>query len=97
MQDPYSADFYRGWIIEVSQEHQGFILVCYSPSRQRLRDYEVYETEFQALRAAKRMINYHIARDTMMRATRELYEVGQLSFDEWRSLHHSLAKAVHPS
>jgi hypothetical protein len=97
MQEPYSADFYRGWIIEVSQEQTGFIAVCYSPCRQRLRDYQVYGSEYQAISVAKRMINHHIARNSMMQIVREMYEMGRLSFEEWRSLHHSLGNTANPA
>lgn len=88
------ADFYHGWIIEVSQQDEGFRSVCYSPSRQRLSDYVTYASDFQALSASKRLINQHFVRHALSSLLRELYEADSLDFDEWRSLNQSLSITV---
>jgi hypothetical protein len=90
MQDLYLSDFYRGWSIEVTKQEQGFVITCYSPARQRLSDGSAYPHDFQALRAAKQVINHHLGCLSIANVIRELYELDKLSFQEWRSLQHSI-------
>jgi hypothetical protein len=94
MKDPCLADFYHGWIIEVLAETEGFKSVCYSPSRQRLTDHKSYPSDICALVAAKRLINQHLACHSMSVFLRDAYEAGNLSFEEWRSLNHSLTAVL---
>lgn len=94
MQNPCLADFYHGWLIEVNLAESGFQSVCYSPARERLSDYVIYSTDFQAIAAAKKIINKYIARHVLANFIRELYELEKLSFEEWRSLNQSLLSAI---
>jgi hypothetical protein len=94
MKDPCLADFYHGWIIEISSGDEGFKSICYSPCRQRLTDYKIYPSDIEALIAAKRLINRHLACHSMSAFLRDAYESGKLSFDEWRSLNQSLTAVL---
>jgi hypothetical protein len=98
MKDSYLIDlidFHHGWLIEiivletVSSENK-FKAVCYSPYRKHLILQELHCSKFDALFAAQQMINYQIACNSLSCTLRELYEAGQLHFDEWNSLQHSL-------
>lgn len=77
-------------MIEVTQDDEGYKTMCYSPSRQRLSDYKHYPTDFTALSAAKWLIGEHFARHLLNGFLRDMYELGKLEFDEWRSLNQSL-------
>jgi hypothetical protein len=90
MQNPHSADFYHGWIIEVTHENGRFTAACYSPSRERFIDYSTHPSDVHAFSAAKRGINRYLARHALSSFCRELYELGQLEFEEWRLLQQSL-------
>jgi hypothetical protein len=92
MQNPYFTDFYHGWIIEVAQTNGRFSSTCYSPSRERFSDDNAHASDFQAVSAAKRRINLYLAYHALSSFFRELYELDQLSFEEWRSLQQSLTK-----
>jgi hypothetical protein len=94
MEEPCLADFYHGWLIEVRCEESGFRSVCYSPSRQRLSDYTSHPSDFQALSAAKRLIDKNVTRYLLASFLRDRYELGQLSFEEWRSLNQSLNATI---
>ncbi|MDX2214421.1 MAG: hypothetical protein SFY66_14110 [Oculatellaceae cyanobacterium bins.114] len=94
MQNSYLADFYHGWLIEVMQTENGFQSICYSPARERLSDYSTYSNDFQALAAAKKIINKYVARHVLTSFIRELYELEKLDFEEWRSLNQSLINAI---
>jgi hypothetical protein len=94
MRDCCLVDFHHGWLIEIMPSEQGFRATCYSPSRKRLIVQERYASDFDALYVAKREIDYQIACGSLSNAFREFYEAGQLCFEEWNSLHHSLIQAV---
>jgi hypothetical protein len=84
------ADFYHGWLIEVAYQETGFYHTCYSPYRQQLQDSTAYPCEAKALKAAKQLIMHQLACYAMAGVLRDLYECGELRFDEWRSLNNSL-------
>jgi hypothetical protein len=92
MQKLHVADFYHGWIIEVAHENGLFTTACYSPSRERFIDYSTHPSDIHALRAAKQGINRYLACHALSSFCRELYELGQLPFEEWRSLQNSLTE-----
>lgn len=94
MQNPYLADFYHGWLIEITQIESGFQNVCYSPTRERLSDYFIYSSDFHAIVAARKTINKYMTRHVLSSFMRELYELDKLSFDEWRLLNQSLFSAI---
>lgn len=90
MSNPCLADFYHGWIIEIMYDSGGYKNMCYSPCRQRLSDFQSYPDDFQALAAAKQLINQQLVRYVLQGFLREMYESGRLEFEEWRSLNQSL-------
>lgn len=94
MENSYLIDFYHGWLIEIRQFEGGFQHLCYSPTRERLSDSSTYDSDFQAIAAARKIINKYITRHVLASFTRELYELDKLSFDEWRSLNQSLFSAI---
>lgn len=83
-------DFYQSWVIELVKEEDGYRSVCYSASRKRLHIRQVYEEQFQAIRAAKQMISRYEACSQLSQLVRDWYEQHQLSLEEWRSLNASL-------
>ena len=99
MGDGYLVDFYHGWLIEVlqikvSQNEPGFEVVCYSPCRQKVCDDQVHASAFEAMKAAKQIINWHGACQLLSTLLRQFYEADRLGFEEWRSLHQSLIEAT---
>lgn len=93
MKDSYFVDFHQGWLIEIEPLNQAFKATCYSPCRNRLAVQELYASEFDALYAAKQAIDVQVACKALSDVLREVYDAGQLSFEEWTSLQNSL---VHP-
>ena len=99
MGDGYLVDFYHGWLIEVlqirvAQNEPGFEVVCYSPCRQKACLDPVYPSAFEAMKAAKQMINWYGACQLLRQLLRQFYEADRLDFEEWRSLHQSLIEAT---
>jgi len=92
MEDPYLTDFYQDWMIEVAQEEGGFKMTCYSPAREQLSDRTLHPHDFEALRAARKLIDQHRVCYSLAALLRDWYEADLLSFDEWRSLNQSLLK-----
>jgi hypothetical protein len=90
MNNAHLMDFYLGWSIEVIADNDRFAIVCYSPCRRRIQDSASYESEFIAMTAAKRAIDWCTACHTLSRALRELYETERIDFEEWQPLHQSL-------
>lgn len=90
MKDTSLTDFYQDWLIEVAQEEGGFRIVCYSPSRQQLSDRTLHPHDFEALRAARKLIDQRLVCYSLANLLRDWYESDLLSFDEWRSLNQSL-------
>jgi hypothetical protein len=88
------TDFYRGWMIEIVQQNNGFQSVCHSPARQRLDDDVMYSREFLALNAGRALVDLHLACQQFSGVLRELYELEKLDFEEWRSLTESIVDAV---
>jgi hypothetical protein len=84
------VDFYSGWAIEVSHTDAGYQFICYSPTRQRLFDRAFYSSDATALSAAKQLIAQYLACQQLTACWREMYELGTLSFEDWRSLNHAL-------
>jgi hypothetical protein len=85
------ADFHQGWMVEVVHEGSEFRTICYSPSRQRLSDYKIYTDQRQAMAAAKQLIDRQMVGHALQCVMRDLFEQGTLNFEDWRSLHRSLA------
>jgi hypothetical protein len=83
------VDFHHGWLIEILPSEQGFQAICYSPCRQQLI-LERQPSDFDALYAAKQAINYQLARSSLSRIVRQLYETGRLQGNEWQKLQQSL-------
>lgn len=85
-----AVDFYNEWAIEVFQTEAGYQFICYSPTRQRLCDRSVYSSDATAMSAAKRLIAQFLACQQLITCLREMYELGTLPFEDWRSLNHAL-------
>ncbi len=99
MDSGYLIDFYHGWLIEVlpigvSRNEPGFKMVCYSPCREKFCNDQVYPSAFEAMKAAKQAINWHVACQLLRDVLRQFYEADRLEFEEWRSLHQSLTAAT---
>ncbi|HIK54271.1 MAG TPA: hypothetical protein IGS37_03795 [Synechococcales cyanobacterium M55_K2018_004] len=94
MNEPYLADFYRGWTIEINQEADGFRSSAYSSGRKRLGQRTCYPSETQALIATKRLIDWQFACDQLSLLLRQWYEEGTISFEEWRLLFKSMHTTV---
>jgi hypothetical protein len=99
MDSGYLIDFYHGWLIEVlplgvSKNEFGFEVICYSPCREKVGNDQVYRSAFEAMKAAKQVINWHVACQLLRDILRQFYEADRLEFEEWRSLHQSLAAAT---
>ena len=95
----YLTDFYHGWLIEVlpigvSQNEPSFEVVCYSPCREKVCNDQIYLSAFEAMKAAKQVINWHVACQLLRDVLRQFYEADRLEFEEWRSLHQSLTEAA---
>jgi hypothetical protein len=95
VKDGHLVDFYHGWLIEIlqiriSQYELSFEAVCYSPCREKICDYQVHSSEFEAMKTARQMIDWYEACQLLRRLLQQFYEAGQLGFEEWRSLHQSL-------
>jgi hypothetical protein len=95
MKDAHLVDFYHGWLIEilqitVSQYELGFESVCYSPCREKVCNSQVHSSELEAMNAAKQVIDWYGACQSLRVVLRQFYEADQLDFEEWRSLHQSL-------
>lgn len=91
MNEQCHKEFYRGWIVETEQEETGHRGICYSPSRLCLNTHQTYSSELYAISVSKAMIDRHIACRQISIFLRDLYEAGNLEFEEWRSLCNSLA------
>jgi hypothetical protein len=89
-----SSDFYQGWLIEISSTAEGFQLVCYSPCREKIRDFVNYRSEIEALQVAKYIVNWQAARQSLSSFLRECFEANGLCFEEWRSLQQSLSETL---
>ncbi len=94
MRNDCLTDFYRGWMIEIVHQGNGFQSVCYSPSRQRVDDDVMYSQDFLALSAGRALVDLYLACQQFSGVLRELYESGKLDFEEWRSLTQSIVEAV---
>jgi len=92
MNNSCQADFYQGWLIEITQTESGFRSTCLSPSRQTLNPDRFYKSSFEALVQAKRSIDHSLACHALASWIREFFEAEGLSFDEWRSLHQSITE-----
>ncbi|HEY9641957.1 MAG TPA: hypothetical protein V6C57_15830 [Coleofasciculaceae cyanobacterium] len=90
MNDTSLSDFYHGWLIEITASEGGFEVLCYSPCREKIQDYVTTGSDFEAMQAAKQIIDWYLACYTLSSFLREHYEADCLSFEEWRSLHQSL-------
>ena len=84
------TDFYRGWLVKISPSEQGFKAICYSPSRRQLVIPQYYASDLDALFNAKQTIDYRVACHALSVTLRELYEVGNLNFEDWSALQRSL-------
>jgi hypothetical protein len=85
------TDFHHGWLIEIVPCEQGFQATCYSPCRKRFVLQEP-GSSLDVLYVAKQAIDHQVACSSLSGVLRELYENGQLSFEEWSALHHSLTQ-----
>jgi len=94
MHHSYLADFHRGWIIEVVRDGDGFRSTCYSSAREHFSDNTIYPSESQAIGTAKRTIDRYIACYLLSSFLRDMYELGNLSFEEWSTLNQSLMKGA---
>lgn len=88
------VEFYRGWMIEVLDEPDGFRTLCYSTSRKRLKGRSVFDDSHAAIVAAKKRINRYTACSQLSFICREFCDLGILTLEEWRSLNHSLFHAL---
>ncbi|SRR5579883_1011241 len=88
------TDFYRGWMIEVSGTSSGFQSVFCSPRGRRFSDRLLYPCQFDAWKAASQLIDRALACYTLKQAIRDIYESGQLEFEEWQLLQCSLAQTL---
>lgn len=94
MINPTAKDVHHGWTVELFGDESGFRIACYSPSRQRLSNYKTYSDQSQAMAAAKQLIDRQMAGHVLQAVMRNLFEQGALGFEDWRSLHNSLALNV---
>lgn len=97
MEDTSLIDFYQDWLIKVAQEEGGFTMTCYSPSRQQLSDRTLHPHNFEALRAARQLIDQQVVCYSLATLLRDWYESDLLSFDEWRLLNQSLFTLIKAS
>ncbi|MBW4657460.1 MAG: hypothetical protein KME15_02205 [Drouetiella hepatica Uher 2000/2452] len=84
------SDFYQGWLIEISFAEGGFQIVCFSPCRERIRDFIPCKSVTEALKVAQDAVNWRMACQALSGFLRERFEAKGLCFEEWRSLHQSL-------
>jgi len=84
------SDFYQGWLIEIFSTDGGFQLICYSPCREKIRDFVTYRSEVEALQVAQYVVNWRAACQSLSGFLRDQFEIDHLGFEEWRSLHQSL-------
>lgn len=94
MKNSTEKHVHQGWIVELVIDDAGFRIVCYSPTYQRLSDYKTYAEPEQAIAAARHMIDRQMVGHALQGIMRDLFEQGALSFEDWRSLHNSLALNV---
>lgn len=87
-------DFYHGWMIEIKHEQDGFRVKGCSPSRQKFSDRKTYDCSFQALKAGRQVIDCYLTYQLLADFCREMYEAESISFEEWRSLSHSLIETL---
>ncbi len=90
MEDVALASFYRGWLIQILQNSDGYRSVCLSPAWRKISSKVSHAEKEVALCSARAVIDRQFACQQLLMALRDLYEEDRLSFDEWRSLTHSL-------
>lgn len=78
-------------MIEVASLEGGFQSTCHSPSGKILSDPTLYDRVITAWHAGTVTIDNCFARYALALVLRDAYEAGQLKFEEWQALHHSLS------
>lgn len=91
MPETILTEFHRGWMIEVASLEGGFQSTCYSPFGRALSDRTLYDHAMTAWHAGTIIIDSCFARYALVLVLRDAYEAGQLKFEEWQALHHSLS------
>lgn len=86
------TDFHRSWMIEVTSLESGFQSVCCSSVGNQLSDRKVYTCQSAAWKAAVDLIDRFYACYAIDLVLRDVYEAGQLRFEEWQMLSQSLGR-----
>ena len=83
-------EFHRGWMIEVVPAIGGFQNICRSPYGEELSDGKLYLQIKQAWQGAVSLIDQFYICYALKQVLREIYEEGNLEFEEWQQLSLSL-------